>query len=69
MKYLIDHLTKTIHHRGYAGDRCDFLDTPIDKREFSGDEAYIERLKTDRGYINCLFCKTFQSLSSKHEFT
>ena len=42
MKYLIDHLTKTIHQRGNAGDRCGFLNTPIEKREFTNSESYRE---------------------------
>ncbi|WKA57046.1 hypothetical protein QWY16_11055 [Planococcus shenhongbingii] len=63
LKYLIDHVTKTIHQRDYAGDRYGFLNTPIDKREFIGDGAYIELLKTEKGYKVCNSCQTFQLLT------
>ena len=63
MKYLIDHLTKTIHQRGNAGDRCGFLHTPIEKREFTNSESYIESLQTEKGYTRCPYCKTIQILT------
>ena len=60
MKYLIDHLTKTIHLREYAGDRCGFADTPIEKREFTDSESYIESLVQQKGYRKCPYCPSIQ---------
>lgn len=63
MKYLIDHLKKTIHQREYAGDRCGIPDTPIEKREFTDSESYIDSLEAEKGYVRCPRCKSSQILS------
>ncbi|MDN7227282.1 hypothetical protein QWY22_03405 [Planococcus liqunii] len=66
MKYLIDHATKTIHQRVYAGDRCGFITTPIEKREFEDCPVYIESLQIQKGYSICPHCTSVQ-LMVHHE--
>lgn len=63
MKYLIDHSSKTIHQREYAGEQCGFSDTPIDKREFIDSDFYIDLLETEKGYGRCTHCKSIQILT------
>ncbi|MDN7246207.1 hypothetical protein QWY16_03410 [Planococcus shenhongbingii] len=67
MKYLIDHATKTIHQRVFAGDRCGFTTTPIEKREFKDCLAYIESLQTQKGYTICPHCTSVQQLATHEE--
>jgi hypothetical protein len=67
VKYLIDHATKTIHQRVYAGDRCGFITTPIEKREFKDCIAYIESLQTQQGYTICPHCTTVQLMANREE--
>ncbi|WP_280771439.1 hypothetical protein [Salipaludibacillus daqingensis] len=56
MKYLVDHEKKSIHRTTYANDKCRFNDTHVDKREFTIDLTYIERLKIEGNYEECEFC-------------
>ena len=60
MQFFIDHKYKKIHQRIYAGDRCGFVKTPIDKREFTDSEAYIRNLEDDKRYEFCKHCETVQ---------
>lgn len=45
MTYFVDHLKKNIHRRQYAGDAGGFIQTPVEKREFTDSLAYIEQLE------------------------
>ncbi|MGK7376766.1 hypothetical protein ACSFXN_02920 [Planococcus sp. 1R117A] len=47
MQYFIDHKRKQIHQRQYAGDRCGFTETPVEKREFTNSFSYIEQLEEE----------------------
>jgi len=58
MQYFIDHKHKRIHERQYAGDRCGFVETPVEKREFTDSLTYIERLEGEREYLKCPHCRT-----------
>ncbi|WP_270180721.1 hypothetical protein [Alkalihalobacillus sp. CinArs1] len=56
MKYLIDHSKKVIHRTTFAGDRCEFHTTPIDRREGTMDAPYLDKLVKERSYIICEMC-------------
>ncbi|WP_195913986.1 hypothetical protein [Planomicrobium sp. YIM 101495] len=58
MKYFIDHLEKRIHLRQFAGDACGFIDTPIEKREFSDEEDYFTQLVVEESYTICAHCRS-----------
>ncbi|MBZ5200055.1 hypothetical protein HU147_02395 [Planomicrobium chinense] len=60
MQYFIDHKRKRIHQRQYAGDRCGFMKTPVEKREFTDSLAYIGRLQEESEYLKCPHCRTAQ---------
>lgn len=60
MQFFIDHKYKKIHQRIYAGDKCGFVKTPIDKREFTDAEDYVKSLEDDRRYELCEYCQTVQ---------
>lgn len=60
MRYFIDHKRKQIHQREFAGDRCGFTETPVEKREFTDSLAYIEQLEEEREYFKCPHCRTVQ---------
>ena len=60
MQFFIDHKYKKIHRRIYAGDRCGFVETPIDKREFTNAEDYKKSLEIEGTYELCEFCQTVQ---------
>ena len=44
----------------HAGDKCGFVETPIDKREFTDSEDYIKSLENDKTYELCEHCQTVQ---------
>lgn len=60
MTYFVDHKNKKIHDQRFAGDKCGFLDTPIDKREFTAVEEYIKKLEVKEGFAFCSHCQTPQ---------
>ncbi|WP_181313665.1 hypothetical protein [Planomicrobium soli] len=60
MNYFIDHKKKQIHQRQHAGDRCGFVETPVNKREFTDSAAYIEQLITQKMYSMCVYCRSVQ---------
>lgn len=60
MQYFIDHKRKRIHQRQYAGDRCGFMETPVEKREFTDSLAYIGQLEEVKEYLKCPHCGTIQ---------
>ncbi|PPA69519.1 hypothetical protein C4B60_13275 [Jeotgalibacillus proteolyticus] len=57
MKYFIDHKKKRIHHSQHAGDKCEFVTTPIEKREFTTDLSYVEKLVHKSNYSKCPHCR------------
>ncbi|KMM39482.1 hypothetical protein [Guptibacillus hwajinpoensis] len=57
MKYLIDHTKRVIHRTTFAGDQCEFHTTPIDKREGTYDNLYLEKLVDKESYQVCIHCK------------
>lgn len=63
MNYFVDHQKKRIHLKRFAGDRCSFIDTPIEEREFTDKQSYIEQLKEQKSYMNCPYCRSVQALS------
>lgn len=67
MTYFVDHLKKRIHRRQFAGDSCEFLSTPIEKREFTDSEAYIQQLEEKDRYTECPNCQSFQNLKEEDE--
>jgi hypothetical protein len=62
MDYFIDHQKKTIHQRKFAGDRCEFTDTPVQFREFNSSLQYADDLVRNQNYTKCPHCKTAQSI-------
>ncbi|MDN7241564.1 hypothetical protein QWY14_07155 [Planococcus sp. N028] len=60
MNYFVDHQKKRIHKKQYAGDRCGFVGTPTDKREFIDCEEYVEQLEKQEAYEKCPFCQSLQ---------
>lgn len=62
MTYFVDHLKKQIHRQQFAGDLCGFLTTPIEKREFTDSQTYIQRLEENNVYTECPYCQSFQML-------
>ncbi|MGI2328000.1 hypothetical protein [Planococcus sp. YIM B11945] len=63
LQFFIDHKKKKIHQRQYAGDRCGFVETPVDRREFTNSVAYIERLEMHSEYLVCPYCRSLQVLT------
>ncbi|MGE6367901.1 hypothetical protein ACQKDB_02120 [Planococcus kocurii] len=64
MYYFVDHKKKKIHQRQFAGDRCDFVETPVEKREFTDQVEYVQQLKNKDLYEMCKYCQQAQSISS-----
>ena len=64
MHYFVDHKKKKIHQRQFAGDRCGFIETPVEKREFTDRAEYIEQLEEKDSYEFCPYCQTAQIISS-----
>ncbi|TWT06691.1 hypothetical protein FQV26_02450 [Planococcus sp. CPCC 101016] len=64
MHYFVDHKKKRIHQRQFAGDRCGFVETPVEKREFTDRAEYIEQLEERDSYEFCPHCQTAQMISS-----
>ena len=64
MYYFIDHKKKKIHQRQFAGDRCGFVETPVEKREFTDRADYIEQLEEKNSYEFCPYCQSVQTISS-----
>ncbi|TWT16023.1 hypothetical protein [Planomicrobium sp. CPCC 101079] len=62
MNYFVDHKKKRIHQKLYAGDRCGFTETPVEKREFTDSIDYIERLVTHKLYVKCAHCRSIQTV-------
>lgn len=62
MKYFVDHKKKYIHERLYAGDACGFLQTPVDKREFTDSRDYVEQLEERESYMTCQHCNSVKPL-------
>lgn len=60
MNYFIDHKKKTIHQKQFAGDRCGFTKTPVEKREFTDSLIYIQQLETEKIYSRCSYCRSIQ---------
>lgn len=60
MGYFVDHRTKRIHHSQFAGDRCGFLQTPVEKREFTDEMEYVDSLADKKEYQLCPHCQTAQ---------
>ncbi|WP_158735727.1 hypothetical protein [Alteribacillus sp. YIM 98480] len=56
MKFLIDHTTMQIHRTPYAGDACGLNTTPLEKREGSHDEKYVNKLVEEKQYKKCSHC-------------
>ncbi len=54
--YFIDHKNKKIHDQRFAGDECGFLDTPVDKREFTAARDYVLTLESAEGFEFCTYC-------------
>lgn len=64
MDYFIDHEKKKIHRKRYAGDRCGFVRTPIEKREFTDSSSYVDSLLAGQAYSECPHCQSAQFLNS-----
>lgn len=62
MRYFVDHKKKRIHQKLYAGDRCGFTETPVEKREFTESSAYIEKLVAQKLYVKCEHCRSIQTV-------
>ncbi|WP_088008116.1 hypothetical protein [Indiicoccus explosivorum] len=60
MAYFVDHDQKKIHWKSFAGDRCGFIGTPAEQREFTDSSAYVEELMQERSYRRCPYCKSMQ---------
>lgn len=58
--YFVDHKNKKIHDQRFAGDKCGFLDTPIEEREFTAVGEYIKELELKEGFALCSYCQTPQ---------
>ncbi|WP_142826852.1 hypothetical protein [Planococcus soli] len=63
MHYFVDHKKKKIHQRQFAGDRCGFVETPVEKREFTNQADYIEQLESKDLYEFCPHCQQAQIIS------
>ncbi|ANU09818.1 hypothetical protein A1A1_05207 [Planococcus antarcticus DSM 14505] len=62
--YFVDHKKKKIHKRQFAGDRCGFIETPVENREFTDRADYIEQLEKKDSYEYCLHCQSVLTMSS-----
>ncbi|AQQ54830.1 hypothetical protein [Planococcus lenghuensis] len=58
MDYFIDHVQKKIHRKLYAGDRCGFLKTPVEQREFTASSSYVNSLRGEQRYSECPHCQS-----------
>ncbi|MFB4163824.1 hypothetical protein ACE1TI_08270 [Alteribacillus sp. JSM 102045] len=56
MKFLIDHTTQKIHRTPFAGDACELRTTPLEQREGSHDENYVNKLVEEKKYQKCGHC-------------
>ncbi|WP_035709731.1 hypothetical protein [Salibacterium aidingense] len=56
MKFLIDHTTCLIHRTPYAGDACQLYQTPLEQREGTHDQQYIDELMKSKNYAECGNC-------------
>ncbi|SES14729.1 hypothetical protein [Salipaludibacillus aurantiacus] len=56
MNYLIDHKQKLIHRTTFANDKCRFHETQVEKREFTHNAGYLEKLISEDGYEECRHC-------------
>lgn len=65
MTYFIDHLKKQIHRQQFAGDSCGFLSTPVEQREFTDSQTYVQSLEEDHVYTECPYCQSAQMLTGK----
>ncbi|MDQ0428017.1 hypothetical protein QOZ98_000843 [Planomicrobium stackebrandtii] len=63
MHYFVDHKKKKIHQRQFAGDRCGFVETPVEKREFTNQADYIKQLEAKDLYEFCPHCQQVQIIS------
>lgn len=57
MSYFIDHKHKLIHRKLFAKDRCGFIGTPVDLREFTNSLEYISELQEEKHYSKCPHCQ------------
>ncbi len=64
MYYFVDHKKKKIHLRQFAGDRCEFVDTPVEYREFTDRVDYITQLEKKHHYKRCDHCQSVQTIIS-----
>lgn len=64
MFYFIDHKKRKIHQRQFAGDRCGFVETPVEKREFTDQAEYIEQLEQQGSYEFCPHCQSVQIINN-----
>lgn len=64
MPYFIDHNKKSIHQQKFAGDRCGFVGTSIEKREFTNCPNYVDLLVKEQNYKRCAHCESFQTALS-----
>ena len=62
MTYFVDHLKKNIHRTQYAGDDCGFLQTPVEKREFTDSPAFVKQLEEQESYARCPHCQSVKML-------
>lgn len=58
MQFFIDHKYRKIHQRQFAGDRCGFVETPVEKREFTDSQDYIVKLENHERYKVCPYCQS-----------
>lgn len=58
MQFFIDHKYRRIHQRQFAGDRCGFVETPVEEREFTDSEDYIGQLENRELYEVCPHCQS-----------
>lgn len=64
MQFFVDHKYRRIHKRQFAGDRCGFVETPIEKREFTDSEIYIIQLESQDLYEVCPHCQSAPTVIS-----
>ena len=64
MYYFVDHKKRRIHQRQFAGDRCGFVETPVEKREFTDRAEYIKQLEKQDSYEFCPHCQAAQTIKS-----
>lgn len=62
MQFFVDHKYRRIHKRQFAGDRCGFVETPVNEREFTNSGNYIEKLESEKSYEVCPHCQSAQTV-------